>query len=238
MTAVRPRDKLWHSLLGGCSLFAGLGEEELDNVAALARETRARRRGVLFREGEEPCALHVVLTGKVALKQVSVDGQEVIVRLVGPSEVIALAAALEGAAYPVTAQALQGVHALVWDPPAVQELMHRYPRVCRNAVTVLLQRIRELEARFRELATERVARRLARTLLRLARQAGRKVPDGVLIDLPLSREELAQMTGTTLFTVSRFLAEWERQGIVEAGRERVLIRSTHGLVVIAEDLPG
>lgn len=218
-------------------LFAGLAEEEVYLVTSLAREKRVRRKGVFFHEGDTPCALHLLLTGEVTLKQASVDGQEVIVRLVGPGEVFALASALEGAVYPVTAEALQASHALVWDQPAVQELLRRFPPLCRNAMTVVLRRLRSLEQRFREIATERVAQRLARTLLRLARHAGRKVEGGVLIDLPLSREELAQMTGTTLFTVSRCLAEWERRGLVEAGREKVLIRSTHGLVTLAEDLP-
>jgi CRP-like cAMP-binding protein len=82
-----------------------------------------------------------------------------------------------------------------------------------------------------------VAQRVARTLLRLARQAGQREEEGVLIGLPLSRENLAEMTGTTLYTVSRILSGWEEQGLVEAGRERVLIRLPHALVAIAEDLP-
>ncbi len=96
--------------------------------------------------------------------------------------------------------------------------------------------VQEMHARFRELATERVERRVARALLRLASQAGRRLADGVLIDLPLSRQEIAEMTGTTLFTVSRLLSEWERRGMIDAGRERVVIRNPHELVLIAEDI--
>jgi CRP-like cAMP-binding protein len=95
---------------------------------------------------------------------------------------------------------------------------------------------RRLLDRYQELATERVERRVARALLRLARQVGQKEEDGVLIGLPLSREDLAEMTGTTLYTVSRILSGWEHQGLVEAGRERVFIRDPHALVAIAEDL--
>jgi CRP-like cAMP-binding protein len=93
-----------------------------------------------------------------------------------------------------------------------------------------------VQERLRELATERVEQRVARTLLRLARQVGRKVEGGVLIDMPLSRQDLAEMTGTTLYTVSRILSQWEQQHLVETGRERILIRQPHGLVAIAEDL--
>jgi CRP-like cAMP-binding protein len=101
---------------------------------------------------------------------------------------------------------------------------------------LLAGRLQELQDRYRELATERVERRVARALLRLARQTGRKVENGVLIDFPLTREDLAEMTGTTLYTVSRILSGWEKEGLIETGRQRVLIRSPHGLVAIAEDL--
>ena len=78
---------------------------------------------------------------------------------------------------------------------------------------------------------------MARTLLRLARQTGQRTDEGVLLDLPLSRQDLGEMTGTTLYTVSRIVSSWEQQGFVQTGRERIVIRDPHGLVTIAEDLP-
>ena len=80
-------------------------------------------------------------------------------------------------------------------------------------------------------------RRIAHTLLRLIRYAGRKVDRGVLLDLPLTRQDLAEMTGTTLYTVSRVLSRWETEGIIESERQQVLVRIPHKLVAIAEDLP-
>jgi CRP-like cAMP-binding protein len=74
-------------------------------------------------------------------------------------------------------------------------------------------------------------------LLRLVRQLGRRTDEGILIDIPLSRQDLAEMTGTTLYTVSRILSHWEQQGLVITGRERVTLCKSHELVIIAEDLP-
>jgi CRP/FNR family transcriptional regulator, nitrogen oxide reductase regulator len=127
--------------------------------------------------------------------------------------------------------------ALAWDAQAMIRLLHSYQRIALNLAQLLAGRVEELQDRFRELATERVEQRVARAVLRLARQAGRRVDDGVLIDMALTRQDLAQMTGTTLYTVSRILSRWDAAGLVEAPRERLLIRSPHGLVVIAEDLP-
>ncbi len=105
-----------------------------------------------------------------------------------------------------------------------------------NAVRFVATQLHDLQVRYRQLATEKVERRVARALLRLVQHAGRKVDDGVLIDLPLSREDLAQMTGTTLYTVSRILSRWESEGILDVGRQRVVVRRPHGLVAAADDL--
>jgi CRP-like cAMP-binding protein len=114
--------------------------------------------------------------------------------------------------------------------------MELFPGLALNGLRLVAGRFQELQSRYQELATERVERRVARTLLRLARQTGRRTEEGVLIDLPLSRQDLGEMTGTTLYTVSRILSNWEQQALIQTGRERVIICNPHGLVVIAEDL--
>jgi len=96
--------------------------------------------------------------------------------------------------------------------------------------------ILELQERQKALVTERVEQRIARILLKLAAESGKKVEEGVLIDMRLTRQDVAEMSGTTLYTVSRTLTEWEREGLLKIGRERVIIREPHGLVRIADDL--
>ena len=91
--------------------------------------------------------------------------------------------------------------------------------------------------KIRELSTERVERRIARALSRLASQLGRQTEEGILLDFPLSRQDLAEMTGTTVFTVSRTLKAWERLEILQLGRERIVIAAPHELITIGEDLP-
>ena len=98
-------------------------------------------------------------------------------------------------------------------------LLQRRPELSMDLMQLMTSYILEMQSRYRELATERVEQRICRAMLRLAAQSGQRVEDG--IELSLSREDLAEMTGTTLHTVSRVLAEWHRQGLVEAGREHV-----------------
>src|SRR5215831_9548126 len=92
----------------------------------------------------------------------------------------------------------------------------------------------EAQARVLEISSEQVEQRVAHALLRLAKQAGRKTEAGIEIDFPISRQDVAEMTGTTLHTVSRILSAWEQQGLVEGGRQRIVLRNPHGLFGLAE----
>ena len=127
--------------------------------------------------------------------------------------------------------------ALVSTFQAIRQLLDTEPRVALNAVQFVAGRLHDLQRRHRQLMTERVERRVARALLRLVREPGRRVDAGVEIDVPMSRQDIAKMTGTTLYTVSRLLSAWDDRGIVQSGRQRIILTTPHALVALAEDLP-
>jgi len=224
------------AVLEHSSVFQGLSVKALAEVAAKGTERRLARRDILFHQGDPAEEFAVVLEGRLKLTQVSAEGQEVIVRYLGPGEMCAVVALFPDQSYPVTAEAAADARVIGWPRRKLDALLRDHPQLALNALRLLTERMGELSDRLRELATERVARRVARALLRLARKAGRRTDRGVEIDMPLTREDIARLSGTTLFTVSRLMADWEEAGIVESGRERVVVRSPHGLVAIAEDL--
>lgn len=217
-------------------LFQGVPPSDLHLIARASLRRRVPRGTVFFRQGEPATQVSVLTRGRAKLARVDPDGREVLVRFVAPAEMFGGIAVLGDSTYPVTAEAVMPSDALSWQGDAMAHLMRRFPQVALNAMRLMAGRIQELQARLAELAAHRVEQRVARALLRLAQQAGRKVEEGVLIDIPLSRQDLAELTGTTLYTVSRILSRWESQGLVLAARERVVIRLPHGLVTVAEDL--
>jgi len=217
-------------------LFQGLRLPALTTVLQASRQRVVPQDTFFFHQGDQATALYMLIRGRVRLTQVTPEGQQVILRIVSAGEMYGGIAALGDTTYPAAAQALEASAALAWDRDSMLRLMEAHARIALNALRLLAGRYQEMQDRYRELATERVERRVARALLRLLRQTGRKVEEGVLIDFPLSREDLAELTGTTLYTVSRILSGWERQGLVKTGRQRILIRIPHQLVVIAEDL--
>jgi CRP/FNR family transcriptional regulator, nitrogen oxide reductase regulator len=224
-------------LLGKAPLFQDLPQAGLEEAAKLARAEQAGEGEFFFIQGDPAERIYVLAEGQVKLGQINADGQQVLMRVIGPGTLFGAVALAQVEEYPVTAEAAEAALALSWAKRDLMKLTAAYPQLALNAMKLMAGHVQEFQQRFRELATERVERRLARTLLRLASQNGRKVEEGVLIDLPLTRQDLAEMTGTTLFTVSRTLSAWEAQGLVVSGRERVVIRYPHGLVSIAEDLP-
>jgi CRP-like cAMP-binding protein len=225
------------AVLGRSPVFRDLSAAALGAIAARGTPRRLQRREALFHQGDAAQEFAVVLEGRLKLSQVSVEGHEVIVRYVGPGEMCAVVALFPGQEYPATAEAVGETTVIAWPRHSLEELLREQPQFAFNVLRLLTERLGELSDRLRELATERVARRVAHALLRLAHKAGRRTDRGVEIDMPLTREDIARLTGTTLFTVSRLMVDWEKAGIVESGRERVTIRSPHQLVAIAEDLP-
>ena len=223
-------------LLKPVALFSGLDGPALRSVsdAARIRETKA---GVsFFREGDPAESFFIVQSGSVKLTQVTPEGHQVVLRLIGAGDPFGGVAAFGGGAYPVSAEAVTDVTALEWPGPVMASLMETYPKLAINAVRFVAARLHELQVQYRQLATEKVERRVARALLRLGEQAGRRTEAGILIDLPLSREDIAQMTGTTLYTVSRIISRFEADGLVEAGRQHIVIRDVQALTSIADDL--
>lgn len=225
-------------VLAGVPLFHDLDADALAVVARDARTVRIAANRTFFREGEPARTFFVVRRGRVKFTQISAEGHEVILRLIGPGEPFGgVAAFSDKATYPVTARAVEPGEAYAWDGPRVASLMRRFPTIAINAARMVADRLHELQRQHHQLMTDRVERRIARALLRLTEHSGRRVEGGVEIDFPLSRQDLAQMTGTTLFTVSRTLSGWEEDGLIRTGRRRVVILQPHRLVRIAEDLP-
>jgi CRP-like cAMP-binding protein len=191
-----------------------------------------------FFQGDPATYFYVLISGRAKLLQTNPAGQQVNLRTLNEWQMFgALGAVRENATYPATAQALQPSTALAIESSFLKEMMQTRPHLNVNLMQLMTGYIMEMQERYRELATERVERRIALTVLRLAGQIGKRLEGKEMaVELPLSRQDVAEASGTTIFTVSRVLADWERRGFVEAGRERVLIRNPHGLVQISEGL--
>lgn len=218
--------------LPGVPIFAGLSNRDLSEILSFARMRTFSRDEVLYEQGQPVRSVMVLQSGSVKHTQLSSNGDEVLLRMSGTGEAVNLQSGPQASNHSCSVRAMEQSRAWVWDYNRLQELLDRYPRLRQNIAQILVSRLHELEERFREIATEKVARRLALVLLRLSTQIGKNTPDGVQVSL--SREELAQMTGTTLFTISRVFSKWAEQGLVSPRREAVVILNAKRLELESE----
>ena len=210
-------------------------DEDLDQIVQNSITRSIEEGGFFFFQGDTAGYLYVLISGQVKLLQANPAGHQVNLRTIHPWEMFgALGAVRDEADYPATAQALEDSSALAIKAVFLREMMKTRPYLAIGLMNLMTNYIREMQERYRELATERVEQRIARALLRLTSQSGKKSNEG--IELALSRQDLAEISGTTLYTVSRVLAEWERQALVQTGREKVRITKPHEMVRIAEGL--
>lgn len=223
------------SMLAGAALFVGLDGRARDEIAAVSRMVRLRAGEALFEQDDPAAAFYVLLTGRVKIAQVTAEGHQVVIRYVAPGQVFGAVPLFTRTGYPASATGVIDSVAARWDREVAHRLLDRHPRILMNALTIVGTRLQELQDRYRELATERVEQRVARALLRLfgGDAGGTPASKG---SFPISRQDIAEMTGTTLHTVSRILSGWEHRGLVGGGRMRVVIRDPDGLLAIADDL--
>ncbi len=223
--------------LSQVALFRGVTADALTRIVGLAHSRQLEAAAFFFNEGDPAEEFFVLTSGRVKLTQLTPEGHQIVLRLIGPGDAFGGVGAFGDSTYPVSAEAVEPSLALAWSSATMRQLFESERSMALNALHFVSGRYHDLQRRYRQLMTERVERRVARSLLRLVHEAGRRVESGIEISFPVSRQDIAEMTGTTLFTVSRLLSAWEEQGIVRSGRQHIILTKPHALVVIAEDLP-
>lgn len=221
-------------LLFKSSFFQGLQPNVLSMFIKLGRLRTFEHKTCIFHEGDSPDFFYVLLEGEVKLTQVTPSGHQVIIQYLSPGDALGIIVVLSKMNYPVTAEVVQNCRTLTWNHSITTGFMQQHPQLALNGMNLIAARFAKLQDRYREMSTQRVEQRAAHVILGLVRQFGKKTSEGVLIDIPLSNQDIAEMTGTTLFTISRILRKWEQQKIVCLGRQRVVLSKPHDLVTIAE----
>ncbi len=221
-------------LLAAARLFAGVGRAELHRIAEMARFVSRPAGGEFFAQGDPAAAFFLLIEGRTRIVQITPDGQQVTLRYIAPGEVFGAVPLFAGGPWPATALAVVDSTAARWSREATDRLTAQHPIILSNALAIVGERVREIEDRYRELATERVEQRVAHALLHLA-NVTEKSPAGAAIDFPISRQDIAELTGTTLHTVSRILSAWEQQGVIESRRMHVRILRPEGVRAIAAE---
>lgn len=224
------------SLIAALPVFEGSSGEQLDALLNSARSLRYPKDSTIFEQEDEATAFFLLLDGYIRVVKTKADGDQMIARYINAGELFGIAVAMGLPAYPASAVAAADCVALSWPNGAWQQLNAACPALGKGAYQTIGARLQETQARVLEMSTEQAGQRVAHAVLRLARQSGRKTASGIEIDFPITRQDLAEMTGTTLHTVSRLISAWEADGLIVGARQKITVTDPHRLMLVAENL--
>jgi CRP-like cAMP-binding protein len=222
------------SALQTAPAFHGLNTLELAEIASHATDRRLIAGEALFQQGASVQRFFLIAEGCLKVTMVTSDGKQVFVGLASPGDFCGMAPVTARPDHAATARAVLGSRVLAWPASYWAPLIETYPRIAVRLTEAIGRELDEVHDRIAELATEDVERRVAHAVLRLANRAGQQEEDGgIAIRFPVTRQDIAEMTGTTLYNVSRIVSGWSARGIVRRGRARIVISDVAALERIA-----
>ena len=217
-------------------LFKSLSEKDWQDVIQFLHGHCYPSDSYLFFQGDPPEALYIIWHGRVKLVRHTDQGRDVVVTVLGPGQLIGEMAIFDGRPYSMTGITLEDTAVVTITRGDLMEIIHRYPEVSFEVILELNRRLRLCHELVRSLAVDRVDQRIARALLRLKELGGVPSPegDGVMIDIHLTRQDIAEMTGTTVETAIRVMSRFKKSGLTRNYKGRTILLDTKGLEAIAK----
>jgi CRP/FNR family transcriptional regulator len=221
----------------GVPMFHGLSDEDVARIASVATLRRYERAEVLWNAGDPAESLTVVVEGRVKVVRHS-DGGDVILEIFGAGEPVGAIAVYNAMPYPASAVCLEPATLIVLSRRDYFDLLERHPALTRGILRELTKLFLALTRKVGEMRGQSVEGRIAQLFLSLAERMGRPVPEGIEIPLHLTRQEIAQMVGTTVESAIRVLSRWGRDGILVSGDKRFVLPSRERLEALRASLAG
>lgn len=223
------------SLLVHIPPFRKLSRAQIRDVLDIATPLRFSPGTEIFEESMPADRFYLLLDGHIRVVRTTPGGDQVIALHIVAGQLFGIAAAIGRSTYPATAIAVDDCLVLSWPTEKWHSFVADYEGFATENYKVVGERMGEVNNRIVEMATQHVEQRVARAVSRLINQSGKKVDDGIEIDFPITRQNLSEMTGTTLHTVSRLLSAWEKNGIVKSTRRRIMVTQSDRLLELCDN---
>lgn len=219
--------------LKNVSLFSSLSESEAKELEPYLIPAAYKKKDVVFSEGEPPDWLYIVIDGKIKLTKLSQDGKEIILEIISPMDYFGGLAVLRGFPYPANAVAMEDTKFFRISRNNVLKILDRFPNLMYSMTMQLGERIKESHETLKNIALERVEARIAALLLKLADKAGRKSCNTVVIDMKLTKQDIAEMVGTTVETSIRTMSKLKKNRILDEKNGKIVILGIDKLKAIS-----
>jgi CRP-like cAMP-binding protein len=215
--------------LSKISVFSTLSSPELKELAPYLIPASARKKDVIFSEGDPSEWFYVVTEGKVKITKLSQDGKEIILEVIHPADFFGGLAVIRGFPYPANAVAMEDTKLLKISRSNLMRVLDRFPNLMYCMAQQVGDRMKESHETLKNIALERVEARIASLLLKLSDKTGQKTSDGIVIDMKLTKQDIAEMVGTTVETSIRTMSKLKKMGVVADKEGKILIKNPEKL---------
>jgi CRP-like cAMP-binding protein len=222
------------SILQKVPFFAGLPPADIQTINEHFHEYGYQSGETIYYSGDTAANLYIVAAGKVKLMRHTLSGQDVLLSILTPGEFFGSLATLSNEVFPDTAQAQTTTCILAITAEGFRALLQQYAAVAVAVLDITTSRLQEAQETVRQLSAHPVEQRLAVTLLKLVDKLGELDEVGLLIQMPLSRGDLAQMTGSSTETISRIMSQFQKEGMIRSGRQWVAVTDKLRLEQVAQ----
>lgn len=210
--------------LSKISLFNSLTPAELKEIHPYITKMSVKKRDVIFSEGDPSDWFYIVLNGKVKITKLSHEGKEIILEIISPMDFFGGLAVIKGFPYPANAIAMEDSELLKISRSNLMRILDRFPGLMYCMALQLSERMKESHETLKNIALERVEVRIASLLLKLADKTGKETEGGVLIDMKLTKQDIAEMVGTTVETSIRTMSKFKKLDIVSDREGQIIIK--------------
>lgn len=215
--------------INNISVFKDLDKEGIKELSALAREQNCIKRELIFSEGDQPDWFYAVDTGRVKITKLSQDGKEIILEIIKPGEMFGAVAALKGFPYPANAVAMEDSTLIKISRSPMLAFIEKAPGLMMSMAHSMGERLKDSHETAKNIALEKVASRIASLLIKLADQTGTKTENGMELGIKLTKQDIAEMVGSTVETSIRTMSSFKKQGYIKEEAGKIIIIDPSGL---------
>jgi CRP/FNR family transcriptional regulator len=213
-------------------IFSALNEDEAKEVQPYAVKEKFKKKEEIFSEGDPSDWFYILMSGKVKITKLSHDGREIIIELISPPDFFGGFAVLKGFPYPANAVAMEDSDILKISRHNLLKIIDRFPNIMYEITSNLGDRIREFHDTLKNIALERVESRIAALLLKLSDKAGQKTDGSIMIDMRLTKQDIAEMVGTTVETTIRVMSKFKKSGFIADKDGKIVVKKPDELKAI------
>jgi len=210
-------------------IFKDLSDADIEEIASLVSDVSFSKKETIFSEGDPSDWFYAVYSGKVKITKLSQDGKEIILELIQPGELFGAVAVIKGFPYPANAVPMEDSNIMKVSRKDMMLILDRFPSLMFNLMQSLGDRLRDSHETTKNIALEKVGSRIATLLLKLSEQMGTKTPEGVELNIKLTKQDIAEMVGTTVETSIRTMSRFKKQGFIKEEAGKVTITDSNAL---------